>query len=193
MCGWVRQDLKPRTTFILIVGFLLSGSWLVSGVTVSPVAAQQTLPTVTRPPAPIPTLPPAPPDGLDPIIAQRADTDLLTSRLAVGLVQSSYQAAHGAYWQAAPTHSDPPRIGQNLPPNPLARVSDNPAWYDMGIDLPSDMPVSVRVDVYDGPHGSGYVIIGALCDDGGTIWERSVNVGPELWRDHNWRQCQDAP
>jgi hypothetical protein len=54
-----------------------------------------------------------------------------------------------------------------------------------GLTDPAD--VTVRVDVYDGPLGVGYVVIGRATVNAVT-YLRAQNVGPETDRTHDWTE-----
>ena len=82
----------------------------------------------------------------------------------------------------------PPVDGAEEPPDlsrkPIGKGSRS--WSEQAVPLPAAMLVAVAVDVYDGPAGRGYVVRGELVA-AGVLWSRSVNVGPETYRDAAWR------
>src|SRR3989304_780581 len=51
--------------------------------------------------------------------------------------------------------------------------------------LPDHAPFAFRVDVYAGPNGAGYMVI-AQSRIAGQLWERTINAGPETWREQGW-------
>lgn len=187
--------MNTRAAVLIIIVALISALSLRLPVAAQePIPTAEPLPTATSAPLPAPrptvavTAIPAPaPTDLDPAIAGPADGDLLLMRLAIGQAQVDYRARYGRYWQAAPTHAQPPAADAVIAPDPLAQVGDDPAWIDLGIGLPADLAISLRVDVYDGPRGQGYVLLAWVRDPRGGVWERAVNTGPESWRAYNWR------
>lgn len=98
----------------------------------------------------------------------------------------------GAYVQGLATHSSPPDATTGAPPDRLMmRPSDQLiTWSDLmaelGPDLPTNWRFMLRVDVYQSPHGPGYVVT-AMATEGGKLWTRSVNRGPETAREKTWQ------
>lgn len=109
--------------------------------------------------------------------------------------QAAYLAAHGRYFQGYATFSlaalpDNPSGGAatvlEVAPTTNTHPTDQAeTWTDSGIVLGATIPMALRMDVYDGPQGKGYV---------GTVWARwagntytrSQNFGPEDWRTQAW-------
>lgn len=168
----------------MIAGIMLPSIFLL------PAAAQGVTPgppdSTRRPIAPPPTRPtPRPIPGLDNHTQDLANDHLQFVELQLRRLQTGAILNRGAMVQLAPTHNRPPSAAQ--PPNVMARVpSEIISWYDAGINLPAAMRTRVRVDVYDGPQGRGYVIIAEL-EQNGSIFARAINVGPEERRGHDWR------
>lgn len=101
--------------------------------------------------------------------------------------QTTYLANNGKYWQGKWSHSLAPAEGNDVAPD---RTNiDKPTdiaekWTDL-FTVPAVMPCSIKVDVYSGPLGIGYVgtvIVRIL----GETWTRSQNSGPETWRTDGW-------
>jgi len=142
-------------------------------------------PTAT---APVIAPDPAPPsprsiDGLDNSLMERADLDLYTVQLQIERLQSQRVANRAELLQLPTTHALPPgELG--AAPDPSRRVGLD-SWYSAAIDLPLMMYASVRVDVYDGPQGVGYVLVATMVQRG-EVWARRVNVGPETRRTRDW-------
>lgn len=153
-----------------------------------PLPTAQPLPTATATPrpiaAPLPISTPRPID-LPADIQQTADEQIRFVELQIGQLQADAALSRGRLVQLAPTHPRPPL--DVTTPNVLSRVpSEIVTWYNSGVDLPRDMRVAIRVDVYDGPGGTGYVIIAELEHDS-QCWRRAINAGPETWREYDWQ------
>lgn len=117
------------------------------------------------------------------------------SELAAALAgrQAAYRAARGRYWQGAPTHALPPADGAKVAPDRAARPSDQAEdWDRFGVPLPAALEVGLRVDVYDGPAGQGYVAVAEVLVTG-RLWRRAQNVGPEGWRSSGWVELEAGP
>lgn len=119
----------------------------------------------------------------------RADIDQRLAAKAGEIVakQAAYLAAHGRYWQGLCTHSVIPEDGEELPPD---RAAEKPfyqaeSWLDLG-GLPETTMSALRIDTYDGPHGKGFVVVSEVMIDG-QLWSRSINFGPETFRDSEWK------
>lgn len=111
--------------------------------------------------------------------------------------QAAYYAANGTYFQGLPTHSEIPADGAELPPD---RVDDHPtdqpvSWSDAAteysLSVPETMGSVLRIDVYDGPGGAGWVTVVETMIDG-QLWRRSINFGPEAWRSAAWSPVEVA-
>jgi hypothetical protein len=113
--------------------------------------------------------------------------------------QENYRANKGRYWQGLRTHLVPPahanntdgsRVGDNLNANPTDQFESwlavFPEW------LTELLPACVRVDVYDGPSGQGWVLI-VEATHNGNLWRRRVNVGPETSHALPWTQVPVRP
>lgn len=124
---------------------------------------------------------PEPPPGLQ----AKADQMLADLQAALAGVQTSYLASKGRYWQGLSTPATVPADGTELAPDLTRRPTDQTeTWTGAGVALPATVPVAVRVDVYDGPAGWGYVVAGLLTI-GSRQYERRINVGPESYRQTN--------
>ena len=125
-------------------------------------------------------------------------------------VQATFVRVHGRYWQGLPSHAFPPKDGTSFSPTELEKaphdqqghrvetgdperpfaVTPGPmTWRTLALDkaLAAAWPMSLRVDVYNGPSGHGYTVTGTI-DIGGALWARTLHVGPELWREHDWQE-----
>lgn len=103
--------------------------------------------------------------------------------------EATYLANNGKYWQGKVSHSVTPAEGDDVAPNLTA--TDKPTdqaekWTDL-FTVPAVMPCSIKVDVYNGPLGWGYVGTVRVSIVGRT-WERSQQFGPETWRTEGWHE-----
>ena len=53
--------------------------------------------------------------------------------------------------------------------------------------------VTLAVNVYEAPSGPGYEIVATYIDDQGQEWRKTLNFGPEIWRNADWRLVQAEP
>lgn len=96
---------------------------------------------------------------------------------------------HG-YLQALWSHSAPPADGALVAPDLLISKPTDQAesFFDLWsavIITDGKVPVRLRIDVYDGPSGKGYVIVVESIIAGST-YTRSINTGSEKWREQDW-------
>lgn len=94
-----------------------------------------------------------------------------TFAAAVGDVQTTYLKSQKRYFQGIATAGDTTK----------KTLAPDPRYADVQLAPPSAL--TVQIDVYDGPQGRGYVVVGAGTDAGGQAWECRANVGPEVFRD----------
>lgn len=128
-------------------------------------------------------------DKPDPLLAQ-LEADFLAYWPKVEQFQSDYSLLHGGkYYQALDSYTTPPADGKLETPDKLqSGPTDQPEKADLlwaMAELPSKLAYSVRIDVYDGPEGRGYVVT-LSAEVSGRRWERQLNTGPERWRDQPW-------
>lgn len=103
--------------------------------------------------------------------------------------QSQYLASNGRYFQGIRTRDSIPAGGATSAPDLSKKPTDQAHdWTDFGIQLNPVLPIALQIDIYDGPSGQGYVVKGFIVETGVTYC-RSVNVGPETWRTHDWTEC----
>lgn len=106
--------------------------------------------------------------------------------------QQNYFANRGQYWQGLKTHTiDPAHTngsdGDSVPDRLNAQPTDAfsnwsnvfPEWDGVPI------PCALKVDVYDGPQGKGWVAT-IFIRFNGVLYSRSQNVGPESYRTEPW-------
>lgn len=107
-----------------------------------------------------------------------------------GVIQSrqdAYFQANGRFWQGLRTHTVTPNDGNTATPTVGTRTPSDltDPWPPAIRNTPIEM--ALQVDAYDGPLGKGYV--GTVqVTIGGRTWQRSAQVGPEVWRQRGWEE-----
>lgn len=103
--------------------------------------------------------------------------------------QADYYQTYGHYFQALQSHSAIPSV-----PTPPDNLSGKPedqeqdlAYFWNSAYLPDEIAWAFRINTYAGPDGDGYVLIVTTVVDSQT-WTRSINTGPEEWRQVEWHQ-----
>jgi hypothetical protein len=104
--------------------------------------------------------------------------------------QEAYAANHGGrYWQGIITPAVAPDDGASVVADYTKHPTDQTErWTDVftGANiLPANIPCQIRVDVYDGPLGTGWTVTLQGTKSGVLYW-RTWNVGPETWRQTGW-------
>jgi len=116
------------------------------------------------------------------------DTRLVGRWSEIQQAQAGYHATHGRYAQGLLTHSSIPADGvEAAPDRKHAKPTDQAESWEQLSNLPATMMSALRLDVYDGPEGVGYVVVVGV-RIGGRLWQKRINVGPETWRAHGWRE-----
>lgn len=204
--------MRPNRIIAIIVcliGLLLGlASLPASAQDVVPIATKEPLPTYTPYPTqtPYPTYTPYPeptlisiapaplPPAPRPIPGFSADTmaaidkQINDIQLQLEILQSARLAANAPLLQLPPTHKQPvdldatKSVGQA--PDLRRRIGID-SWYSARLDLPTELMADLRVDVYQGPDGPGFVVMAETIHNG-IVWRRAVNVGPESWRESDW-------
>lgn len=129
------------------------------------------------------------------VVHVMADADAwIASRLAMLTSrQSTHAASHnGKFWQGLATHAAPvvhttflegTRVADSLDAHPS---DQSETWNDVIPEWAGvKVPCRVIVDVYDGPSGKGWCVTLSVKHNGDT-WNRTVNVGPETYRERAW-------
>lgn len=123
-------------------------------------------------------------------IRDAVDTWLAARWPTVVSRETTYASNHnGNYWQGLITHT-------NIPADDIAALADlldnHPtdqlvSWNQAIPGLPTQWPMALVMDVYDGPLGKGYCgTIYIYITQLGRLYSRSQNVGPETWRTQSW-------
>jgi len=109
----------------------------------------------------------------------------------IATYQATYALNHsGRYFQGLWSHSTTPDESSSTPPDQLTgRPTDqledfNAMWTEVRIGL-GRLPCRIRIDVYNGPQGQGYVVMFETSRLG-AVYARAINVGPETWRESGW-------
>jgi hypothetical protein len=131
--------------------------------------------------------------GWPPAQALAAADDFLAAWLStLAARQNAYLASHGRYWQGLLTHAAAPAHAANRDDSAAPdRMASRPHYQteDWLAVLPEWagllLPAAVRVDQYVSPVGPGWVLTLELVH-GRDRYARSVNVGPEAYRDSPW-------
>lgn len=113
--------------------------------------------------------------------------------------QAAYFAVHGRYWQGLAFNALPANAN-NANPGIAETACDHTKkpsdqahdWSAAGVAAGSTWPAQLRVDVYSGPLGHGYVCV-ARVRWNGSVYERSHNMGPETFRTQDWHLVTEVP
>jgi hypothetical protein len=90
----------------------------------------------------------------------------------------------GVIGTSEPTPTPEPTSDPALGTSPTDSSS---TWLAVFPAVASDPPpVTIAIDIYDGPSGKGYVIRSQYCLDG-QCYLKIENHGPETWRSHDWQ------
>lgn len=172
---WYVKPLPWKFIFPAVLGgVLLIIAW--------PAFAQDTLPTDDIKPG-------------DDVAATPSDLDPYFNPVVekIGSYQVTFYDQRGGFAQVLPIYSSAPTEGIALYPDKLLAapddgVSGNTLWQQLGL---LSFPADIRVDVYDGPNGKGYIVTFEARFNG-QLWQRAFNSGPEKYRDANWQVVTEA-
>lgn len=106
--------------------------------------------------------------------------------------QNQYFQKNGRYWQGIPLPDSIPSDGIKQSADFKRCPTDQAeSWEDVNMKTAStELPVRIQVDVYDGPLGKGYVLVGTFAHRG-KRYQRAVGFGPEK-RSHPWVEVSDG-
>lgn len=97
------------------------------------------------------------------------------------------QSRSGKYKQYLSTATVIPADGVTvLPDNADAKPTNEANAYPDTVKL-VPQPVAITVNVYDGPQGKGYEVVGQV-KSGKDLFYKVLNVGPETYRDDDGRR-----
>lgn len=119
-----------------------------------------------------------------------AQIDLMLPRLAD--FQAQYYAVNARYYQALESHTaapDVPTVPDAIHNSPTDQPEDLALFWQTFAELPEVLAWSFRIDTYSGPDGDGYVLTVSTVVDGVT-WQRTINHGPDTWRNADWYQVE---
>lgn len=139
-----------------------------------------------------PALGAAPAQKTDPLTT--VDNLLSTALTKIENYQAQYALQRGKYFQALWSHSTPPADGSLAAPDLLTTKPTDQLenWSTLWSELElagSRSPMRARIDVYDGPGGKGFIVTVEVIVDGQAM-TRSINVGPERYRDVSWHKVE---
>jgi len=138
--------------------------------------------------APPPAAPaPRPVPGFSADTMAAIDRQLNDLQLQLERLQSDRLARNAPLLQLPTTHAQPvdlDREPRGLAPDLRRRVGID-SWYSAAVEVPEVLLATVRVDIYNGPKGWGYVIVAETVHNG-QRWIREINVGGEQWRERDW-------
>ncbi len=110
--------------------------------------------------------------------------------------QADYLAAHGRYWQGLVFNGVPnnassgdPTVAETACDHTKKPTDQVHSWADAGVSAGATWPAQLRIDVYNGPTGHGFVGV-ARVQWNGNVYQRSHNTGPETWCTHDWTQVE---
>jgi hypothetical protein len=104
--------------------------------------------------------------------------------------QAQYHDVNGRYYQALASHTTAPDV-PTVPDEITSSPTDQPetlAYFWQTAALPEELAWSIRIDNYSGPNGDGYVL-NVETNINGDTWVRSINHGPDTWRNADWSQA----
>lgn len=118
------------------------------------------------------------------------DSRLNAQLQMIATKQEQFKGVYGIYFQLMPTHSVIPADGEERAPDQTGNKPHYQALSgaDMG-GVPEQAMSSTKIDAYQGPLGQGYAITSSVTLEG-DLWERTINVGPESWRNADWKVIQ---
>ena len=108
--------------------------------------------------------------------------------------QAGEASKSGKFYQVLWTHSQAPADGALVLPDllysfPTDQIGKSAQAQWDAAKLPASFDARIRVDVYDGPQGKGFVVV-VQSQLNGATWQRSINYGPETYRDQGWMELK---
>ena len=113
--------------------------------------------------------------------------------------QDDYFVSHGRYFQGLWTHTaeveqDEVDVLDEVPNNLDSKPTDQTHTWRDAVGNAFDalpFPCRLRLDVYEGPQGHGWIAILEVLYQG-EVYVRSKQVGPETHHTHDWRLVQQS-
>ena len=114
------------------------------------------------------------------------DTKIAAHLAAVEVAQREAFSADGKYVQLLESHTAAPAIGKTASADRQVKPEGRTKGRaELKLVAPTEW--SERIDIYEGPEGKGYVTTFTVLE-GKKKWSKSVNVGPETWREAQWHE-----
>ena len=130
------------------------------------------------------------------------DGEITTMLVGMNAQQNIYKTNHGGlkFFQGLTTSTDatlPDNLDAGLIQVVVQTLTGKPTdqtenWVGFGIIIPGTMHYAMTVDTYGGPLGQGWVL-NAHMKQNGLVYNRSINSGPETFRDRAWAQIITIP
>jgi hypothetical protein len=125
------------------------------------------------------------------------DTEIVPMMTGMNVQQNTYKTNHGGlkFFQGLTTATDaalPDNLDAGLIQIVAQTLTGKPTdqsenWTAVSIAIPGTMHYAMTIDTYGGPLGQGWVL-NAHMKQNGVVYSRSVNSGPETYRDKPWAQ-----
>lgn len=135
----------------------------------------------------------------DTVVTDPTQLDPYLEKLLANIAsfQADFRHQWGTYAQTLPAFSLPPADGKAELPSlqaktkaPTSGVTVETLYLVAGMEA---FPADVHIDVYNGPSGTGYVLVAQLEFDKNVL-QRAFNVGPEDWRQSSkWSEVNTEP
>lgn len=103
--------------------------------------------------------------------------------------QDVYHTRNGRYWQGLKMHTTTPGQAAEVYPDRflVAPTDQRSSWGDIRFLPFSPMNYTLKMDVYNGEQGDGWVLCLQIVW-GGVNREKCWQDGPETWRAHDWQE-----
>lgn len=131
-------------------------------------------------------------------VRNRCDTILASHWPNVQARQAAYRARTGRYWQGLRSHLVTPAhltaaYSDAAPDRYASKPTDQAeSWAEVLREISGvAIPMTITMDVYNGPQGWGYVAA-VEARYNGTLYRRSQNVGPEDFRTQPWHVANEG-
>lgn len=123
---------------------------------------------------------------MDDAVKTLCDDKYTTISSDLQIFQNTFaQTNHGKYWQGLKTHDILPKDGEVIKPTIGVKTpTDQPVQYPDFIKN-TDLPMSLQINTYDSPTGTGYTIV-MVVENNGEKYRRVINTGKETYREQDW-------